>query len=75
MADRAKLRDENPTNTEIWTPIHVSMYLFAPVVIETSGVFGKQTLQFLNNLACHVCKVSGDVQSFSYLLQRLAVAV
>ena len=52
-----------------------NMYLFAPVVIETSGVFGKQTLSFLKDLACCICKASREVQSFSYLLQRLAIAV
>ena len=51
------------------------MYLFAPVVIETSSVFGKQTLSFLKDLACRVRKVSVEVKSFPYLLQRLAVAV
>ena len=51
------------------------MYLFAPVAIEISGMFGKQTLSFLKDLACHVCKVSGEVKSFPYLLQRLTVAV
>ena len=45
------------------------------VVIETSGVFGKQTLSFLMDLACHVRKVSGEMQFFNYLLQHLAVAV
>ena len=39
----------------------------------TSVVFGKQTISFLNDLACRVCKVSGEVQSFSYLIQRLTV--
>ena len=52
-----------------------NMYLFAPVVIETLGVFGKQTLSFLKDFACRVHKVSGEVQPFTYLLQRLAVAV
>ena len=51
------------------------MYLFTPVVIETSGVFGKQTISFLKNLACRVRKVSGEVKSFSYLLQHLDVYV
>ena len=41
----------------------------------TSGVFGKQTISFLKDLTCCVHKVSGEVQSFSYLLQCLAVAV
>ena len=38
-------------------------------------MFGKQTLSFLKDLACRVRKVSGEVKSFPYLLQRLAVAV
>ena len=52
-----------------------NMYLFAPVVIETSGVFGQQTLSFLKDHVCCVRKVSGEVLSFSYLIQRLTVAV
>eukprot|EP00731_Ephydatia_muelleri_P011681 Em0006g575a len=64
-----KLRNGNSTNMD------PNMYLFAPVVIETSGVFGKQTLLFLKDLACRFCKVSGEVKSLPYLLQCLAVAV
>ena len=52
-----------------------NMYLFTPVVIKTSGVFGKQTFSFLKDLACHIRKVSGEVKSFPYRLQHLAVAV
>ena len=37
-------------------------------------MFGKQTLSFLKDLAC-VHKVSGEVKSFPYLLQCLAVAI
>ena len=51
------------------------IYLFAPVVIEITGVFGKQTLSFLKGLVCCVHKVSGEVLSFSYLIKRLTVAV
>ena len=36
---------------------------------------GKQTLSFLKDLACCICKMSGEVQSFLYLIQCLAVAV
>ena len=66
-----KLRNGN----DKYSNMDPNMYLFAPVVIETSGMFGKQTLSFLNDLACRVRKVSGEVKSFSYLLQHLAVAV
>ena len=45
--------------SEKYSNMDSNMYLFAPVVIETSGVFGKQTPLFLKDLACCVCKVSG----------------
>ena len=32
-----------------------NMYLLVPVVIETSGVFGIQTLSFLKDLQCLLC--------------------
>ena len=70
VADQAERR-----KVEIHSNMDPNMYLFAPVVIETSGVFGKQTLSFLKDLACRICKASGEVQSFSYLLQLLVVAV
>ena len=47
VADQAGRRHMDP-----------NMYLFAPIVVETSGVLGKQTLPFLKDLACHVHKVS-----------------
>ncbi|KAL5506559.1 hypothetical protein EMCRGX_G008227 [Ephydatia muelleri] len=70
VADQAEKR-----KSDKYSNMDPNMYLFAPVVIETSGVFGKQTLSFLKDLACRVRKVSGEVKSFSYLLQRFAVAV
>ena len=70
MADQAEKR-----KSDKYSNMDPNMYLFAPVVIETSGVFGKQTLSFLKDLACRVRKVSGEVKSFPYLLQHLAVAV
>ena len=70
MADQAEKR-----KSDKYSNMYPNMYLLAPVVIETLGVFGKQTLSFLKDLACHVRKVSGEVQSFTYLLQRLTVAV
>ena len=70
MADQAEKSKSNK-----YSNMDPNKYLFAPVVIETSGVFGKQTLSFLKDLACRVCKVSGEVKSFPYLFQRLAVAI
>ena len=75
VADQAeKRKSDKYSNLDPNTCMYMYMYLFAPIVIETSGMFGKQTLSFLKDLAC-VRKVSGEVKSFPYLLQRLAVAV
>ena len=63
MANQAERR-----KSDKYSNMHPNIYLFAPVVIETSGVFWKQTLSFLKDLACSVRKVSGEVKSFPYLL-------
>ena len=70
VADQAEKR-----KSDKYSNMDPNMFLFAPVVIETSGVFEKQTLSFLKDLACRVRKVSGEVKSFPYLLKRLAVAI
>ena len=46
-----------------------NIYLFDPVVVEKSGVFGKQIISFLKDLARRIHKVSW----FSYLLQHRTV--
>ena len=70
VADQAESR-----KSDKYSNMDLNMYPFAPVVIETLGVFEKQTLSFLKDLACCVHKVSGEVKSFPYLLKRLSVAV
>ena len=44
------------------------IYTFTPVAIETSGDFGSQTLEFLGN---QLSRVTGEVNSFTYLLQMV----
>ena len=48
---------------------------FVPVAIETTGVFGPDTVQFLRELGRRLQLVSADHNSFTYLVQRLSVAV
>ena len=48
---------------------------FAPVSVETSGVFGPQTHAFLKNLGRRITLATGEVRSFSYLIQRMSVAI
>ena len=50
-------------------------YSFTPVAIESSGAVGPQTLSFLKSLGNRLRQVTGEEKSFTYLLQRLSVAV
>ena len=50
-------------------------HLFVPVAIETTGVFGPETMEFLWELGRRLQLVSADHNSFTYLIQRLSVAV
>ena len=50
-------------------------HIFTPVAIETAGPFGPDTLSFLRELGYRLRQVSGEVKSFSYLQQRLSIAV
>ena len=50
-------------------------YTFTPIVIETSGVFGLLTLQFLKDLGNWLRQATGDENSYTYLIQRLSVSV
>ena len=48
---------------------------FTPIAYETSGVVGSLSLIFLKELAHRLSATTGDTKSYSYLLQRLSVAV
>eukprot|EP00731_Ephydatia_muelleri_P036158 Em0207g5a len=48
---------------------------WSQVAIETSGVFGPKTTEFLKELGHRLRQVSGEANSFAYLTQRLSVAV
>ena len=52
-----------------------SCHLFPPVAIETTGVFGPRTTEFLKELGHQLRQVSGEANSFAYLTQRLSVAI
>eukprot|EP00731_Ephydatia_muelleri_P014840 Em0008g560a len=52
-----------------------SHHFFTPVAIETSGVYGPRTANFLKELGHRLRQVSGEASSFHYLAQRLSVAI
>ena len=50
-------------------------HLFVPVAIETTGVFGPETTEFLRELGRRLQLLSADHNSTTYLIHRLSVAV
>ena len=51
------------------------IYSFTPVAIESSRVCGPLTLELLKDLGRRLSRVTGEDSSYTYLLQRLSVAV
>ena len=50
-------------------------YSFQPIAVETCGSMGPESLCFLHDLGQRLKSATGETQSFSYLLQRLSVAI
>ena len=50
-------------------------HFFTPVAIETSGVIGVKSVEFLKELGRRVRQQTGDEPAASFLLQRISVAV
>ena len=48
---------------------------FTPIAIETSGVLGPLSMIFLRELGHRLSAITGDTKCYSYLIQRLSVAV
>jgi hypothetical protein len=50
-------------------------FIFVPVAVETSGVWGREGLQFIVELGARMAAVTGEKRSLSFLLQRISIAV
>jgi len=50
-------------------------YTFQPIAVETTGVLGPSTLEFLQQLGRRITSQTGDVSESSWLLQRISIAV
>ena len=50
-------------------------FLFMPVAVETSGVFGETALKFTKEIYNRVRRATGEVRSTHFLRQRIAVEV
>ena len=52
-----------------------STYMFIPMAVETSGIFGLQSLKFIKDLGQHLKTTTDEANSKQYLLQRILVAI
>jgi hypothetical protein len=53
----------------------LQQYLFVPVAVETSGVFGREGLRLVRAIGQRIARVSGEGRAASFLLQRISIAV
>jgi hypothetical protein len=50
-------------------------YIFAPVAIETLGVWGPSALEICADIGGRIAARTGDMRSYAFLRQRLGIAV
>ena len=48
---------------------------FCPIAIETLGPINDEGMSFLQQLGHHMTSASGDKREFSFLMQRISIAV
>ena len=79
-----------PAKQELWQPWALALaeerkkakyqhldasHTFILVAVETTGVFGALTRAFLKDLSHRIVRATGEERSYSYLTQRLSVAI
>ena len=52
-----------------------SSHQFEPVAIETTGVIGERSRKFLVELGHRIRRVSGEINSTAFLMQRLSIVL
>ena len=55
--------------------IIIIMMIFQPVALETTDAVGRDSMPVLKELGHRIRRVTGEPQSFVFLMQRLSVAV
>jgi len=50
-------------------------YIFAPIAVETTGAWVKDSLRLVEEIGRRIAEASGEKRSTSFLLQRLSIAV
>ena len=65
----------NSAISKSFVDIAKTTHHFVSIGIETTGVFGPETLSFFKELGCHLRVSSGEPLSFSHLLQQIGVII
>ena len=52
-----------------------SFYCFTPVAVETSGILGPATMNFIKDLGHRLTQATGEEEATVRILQRMSVAV
>jgi hypothetical protein len=53
----------------------MNTFIFVPVAIETSGVWGQAGLQFIKQVGNRIKEATGEKASTNYLIQRISIAI
>jgi hypothetical protein len=53
----------------------MNTFIFVPVAIETSGVWGQAGLQFIKQIGNRIREATGEKASTNYLIQRISIAI
>ena len=50
-------------------------FIFYPVAIETSGVWGQHGLSLIKSIGQKIASITGEPRSTSYLIQRISISI
>ena len=71
MAEQAEMRK----NTKYAELVTSGDLVFAPIAIETLGVWGPSASEICAEIGGRIANKTGDTRSFAFLKQRLGIAV
>src|SRR5882757_2619358 len=50
-------------------------FLFVPVAVETSGVWGQEALQLIQKIGSRIANITMDARATNFLMQRISIAI
>jgi hypothetical protein len=74
-AGTAALEAERNKHTKYQEIVSSNRFIFAPIAIETLGAWGPSAQEILKELGSRIAKHTGDARSFTFLKQRLDIAI